>query len=400
MLAVLPPEIWDEIINRLEYDYEPLAACARVCIQWNPRAKSLLDKWVDLFDMEEVRRVAKIARANGSKGPRWVALWGGRNEAERGPIAHLAAFAAMFAGRWTRVRELTIYRANWAMGEIRMDTFLDISTFTSITKLCLYDITFPTAVTFAHLVCSLENLIYLDCHALRFSAPHTNPLVFPTCIRTINLRTVEIGDCPLVDIVNFFLTAKIADHIERAVLRGLHQPSDIDESAAYGINYLLKSLQLLHDLSFHVDLSHEPTNPMESLVGRHIFLGQSSNLETLQISYSIGAEYSDYHWLADTLSRITCDSIRTIQLWAHWRGGSGRDSDEARYHGFISGLDAESCAHLERAFALPVFAKLEAVAFIPCLGEHSALQIAWADTVQSRFPQLYSRGILRFTYLT
>jgi len=252
MLAVLPPEIWDDIIDHLDYDYEPLAACARVCRQWNPRATSLLNKGIVFRDMEDVRHVAKIARGNGSKGPRYMLLWGGRND-RQGPIAHLAAFAMMFGGRWTRVQYLQIHRANWAMGAIRMDTFLDISIFTSITSLRLFDVTFPTAVTFGHLVCSLESLAWLYCYKLRFSTPHTNPLVFPTRTRTITLRQLRIDDCPMVDIIDFLLATKIGDHVDRIELSGIRQPSDIGESVAYRVNSLLKNLQLLRHLELSVD---------------------------------------------------------------------------------------------------------------------------------------------------
>jgi len=126
-----------------------------------------------------------------------------------------------------------------------------------------------------------------------------------------------------------------------------------------------------------------------------LFLGQSSKLEKLEIHCLISAEYFDYHWLADTLSRITCDSIRIIWLWPGWRGGSGRDSGEARYNGAIAGPDPESCAHLERVFALPVFAKLETVAFIPSFFQGDAFHIAWKEALESRLPKLYGRGILR-----
>jgi len=393
MIAVLPPEIWDEIIDHLEYDYEPLAACARVCRQWNPRARSLLNKWITFHDMEDVRRVAKIARGNGSKGPRFIDLVGGRNIIGRRPITHLAAFAMMFGGRWTCLRELGISRANWALGAIRMDTFLDISIFTSITSLHLSDVTFPTAVTFAHLVCSFQNIAGLYCSKLRFSTPHTNPLVFPTCTRTITLRKLSIDDCPMVDIIDFLLATKIGDHVERIELSGVGQPSNIDESVAYRVNSLLKNLQSLRDFDFYVDLSHESKQLAETVADHPLFLGQSSKLETLHIICLISAEYSDYHWLADTLSRITCDSIRMIWLRVNWTGRY--ETNEARYNEVIAGLHPESCTHLERVFALPVFAKLEAVVFSSYFGGSEAVGLSWRETLQSRFPKLYSRGILR-----
>jgi len=398
MLAVLPPEIWDEIIDHLEYDYEPLAACARVCRQWNPRANFLLLKWVTFCDMEDVRHVAKIARANGSKGPRLILLAGGRKP-ERGPITHLAAFAAMFAGRWTRVVGLLICSANWAMGDIRMDAFLDISTFTSITALNFLSVTFPTPISFAHLICSLENLAYLRCSELRFSVPYTNPLVLPIHIRTFNLRELCMdGRCPMVDIIDIFRATKIGDHIECVRLDDYHLPSEIDETVTHAVNHVLKNMQSLRDLTFGIDLSYEPKHAMKPLDDHHLFLGQSSKLETLHVNFQISAEYSDYHLLADTLSRITCDSIRTIQLWAIWRGGSGSDGYEAICNGLIASLDPESCAHLEEVFALPALEKLEEVVFKSYFGGNEALQIAWEETVQSRFPKLHSRGILRFTY--
>jgi len=198
----------------------------------------------------------------------------------------------------------------------------------------------------------------------------------------------------MVDIIDFLLATKIGDHVEHIELRDIRQPSDISESVAYRVNSLLKNLQLLRHLEFYVDLSHEPTQLTETVADHHLFLGPSSKLETLRISYTISAEYSDYHWLADTLSRITCDSIRTIRLWAHWREGSGIDSDEAKYNSVIACLDPESCAHLERVFALPVFAKLEIVMFSSSFGEDE-FHIAWTEALESRLPKLYSRGILR-----
>jgi len=387
MLAVLPPETWDMIIDQLIYEYETLAACRLVCRQWRPRAWRVLRKGLDFYGREDVLYVAKVARTIRSKGPRKVDLFGGKED-ERGPISHLAAFVAMFAGRWTRIEDMWIREANWGAGVLGPDTLLYLSAFTSITALHLYGITFPTVVTFGHLVCALPNLGWLDCDSLCFSMPFSDPLVFSKWVPKEALHRLQLRDCPIEDIVGFLSGTRISDHITQIECSDVIHPFRIDTAHTEALNLLLSTVASLDALSFDIDLAFEPA--VEVTMG-----SRDENilkLKKLNIGIFLNDGDSDYSWLMETLSRVASYTIRTIELQFYF---DLELTDRLLLDKVTASLDHEFCMQLEQVFALPVFANLEEVTYR--LGTDSynhIIEIAWSAAITTRFPKLDKRGIL------
>jgi len=211
---------------------------------------------VIVHGVNDAVEVAEIARENRSRGSRSIHIYGSTlfpDRGERGPIPHLATFSSMFSGLWTRLEELNIGWAEWRVGDIRADSFLDLSTFSTITRLVLMDVTFPTVVTFGHLVCSFGNLQELQCFRLFYLAPHPDIHVFPTFAARRKLKSLSSWRSDDTGIIAFLVATKIVANLEDINTNG-YQPfdisSDVVPSAAY--QYLvhaassLRRLRLVH----------------------------------------------------------------------------------------------------------------------------------------------------------
>ncbi|KAF9801050.1 hypothetical protein IEO21_10225 [Rhodonia placenta] len=144
-LRPLPMEIWWQIIDELgaEGEYDALGATPEEVGSINVR-----QRW---------------------KGPDEVRIEGGRRRGERLPIPHLATFASRLARKWTAVRQLTIERAEWRMQDLDLHSLLrDFASFKKIFSLQLYDVTFPTVLTFWRLVCTFPKMKWLSLRDVKF----------------------------------------------------------------------------------------------------------------------------------------------------------------------------------------------------------------------------------------
>ncbi|OSX65737.1 hypothetical protein POSPLADRAFT_1131193 [Postia placenta MAD-698-R-SB12] len=162
MLRPLPLEVWLQVIDELgaESEYDVLRACSEASDGLlRERAEKYIPTKMAFRTKEEVANINLELRWTG---PRRVHIEGGRHGGERRPIPHLATFASRLAPNWTDVQALTIERAEWRAHDLDLRTLLlDIGRFDRITTLHLYDVTFPTVLTFWRLVCGLPSLTQL-----------------------------------------------------------------------------------------------------------------------------------------------------------------------------------------------------------------------------------------------
>lgn len=207
-LRELPIEIWDQIIDLLRYDLDALIACGQVSRTWRWRCRKhvQLEKYTGgVVTFRERNEVAQIGKMTFTKWRvRSLHIRGGE-DGERKPIRHLATWATVFSGRWTG-NKLTIENAEWRMRDMRPDTFLDLTTFTSITFLYLHHVTFPNIATFGRLLYALPKLAELQCSGLRWSTHGFDQATFPRRGEPkLGLRFIKLEDStPLDGIAEFF----------------------------------------------------------------------------------------------------------------------------------------------------------------------------------------------------
>jgi len=172
LLQRVPIEVWENVIDELQDDWYSLLACVGVCRGWTARSRLHLRKWLRLRRPGQVAQLAKLVRAGlwEVEECRTVRILYGAYEALR----TLGLFATMFAGKMPRLEELRIWGPEWKPGEMHADVFLHLSAFTSITRLSLYAVAFPSVQVFGRLITALPSLATLRCDWISFDAHDLN----------------------------------------------------------------------------------------------------------------------------------------------------------------------------------------------------------------------------------
>ncbi|OSX65699.1 hypothetical protein POSPLADRAFT_1052368 [Postia placenta MAD-698-R-SB12] len=158
MLRRLPLEVWLLVIDALgaEGEYDALEAFAEA-------SEGLLKERSERYIPEKMtfrtkEGVASINLRQRWAGPKKVRILG---ENRSGKIPHLATFASRLAGKWTNMEQLEIKRAEWPVHDFDLRSLLlDLACF-DIEYLVLWDVTFPTVLTFWRLVCTFPRCIFL-----------------------------------------------------------------------------------------------------------------------------------------------------------------------------------------------------------------------------------------------
>lgn len=100
----------------------------------------------------------------------------------------------MFAGKMPHLEGLSVSFerfGTWKSGEMHMDVFLHLSTFTSVTRLSLTGIIFPSVQTLNRLLSALPSLASLECMWVKFK---THDLRLGASLRRPrNLATLKLG---------------------------------------------------------------------------------------------------------------------------------------------------------------------------------------------------------------
>ncbi|KZT63424.1 hypothetical protein DAEQUDRAFT_719432 [Daedalea quercina L-15889] len=201
MLPVLPVEIWERVIDSLRNWPAALVACSSVCKTWNARSRFHLITWVRLTDRQRTHWLTRFLRENPPLRPRVhsVSIRSSLRRGTRQPIPHFGTFALMLPGKLPAAKALYILDAEWHHGAMHPDTFLHLSTFLSITDLRLRDVSLPSKLVLARLICALPNLAELECVNVVVQSKTFHPFVFhstPPQIKAIWL------DGPSNDIVD------------------------------------------------------------------------------------------------------------------------------------------------------------------------------------------------------
>ncbi|OSX62410.1 hypothetical protein POSPLADRAFT_1181506 [Postia placenta MAD-698-R-SB12] len=198
----LPVELWMQILDNVteEQNLDAIARCARVCQFFKHMCEKHLWDGLGFWDDEDMERLKTDTAETGIggwRGPQRVTIWSGKDSKS---IPHVATFASRFAGRWTRIEQLRFAETSWPSSLRAADAavFRNLSGFASITKLDLYDVTFPSIVTFGALISALSGLNELYLLDVNFtgSSVLSNPRTlsdFRLLPPTKNLRNIIVG---------------------------------------------------------------------------------------------------------------------------------------------------------------------------------------------------------------
>ncbi|EED85494.1 predicted protein [Postia placenta Mad-698-R] len=186
MVRPFPTEIWLDIFEGLaeEGEYDSLERCRVVCREFFPMARECLKESMRFKNVEEVERI-KVDVSDG-----------GNQEDGRRPIPHLATFASRLAGRWPRVKELSITDAVWRARDLDLDAVVRDLAASTITKLRVINIILPSILTFGRLLCALPHLKKLTLCDVQFSQ---HPLVAGSISRLHLLPRTQLKTLYLTD---------------------------------------------------------------------------------------------------------------------------------------------------------------------------------------------------------
>lgn len=203
VLPNLPVEVWERVVDHLWEDYPELLACSLVCRAWLPRSRFHLLSRVLLQSRADIHSLARNLKSlDGLRDQiHTLIVRGGRTEATRKPIPQIGTLAAMLARNPPHAEELGLWHACWR--DIPDNTFLHLTTFTSVSRLTLAYVTFPNVLTFGRLIFALPFLDVLACRDVSFEKKGP-PVTFhdePTQIVDFDM----LCGTPMDDVVDFLI---------------------------------------------------------------------------------------------------------------------------------------------------------------------------------------------------
>lgn len=259
---MFPIEIWECAIDHLWDDHCTLTACALVCGAWYPRSRLHILGYTTFDDRKQIYQLAKVARVSSldADSIKRVVFQGGFRPGEHRPVPHLGTFAALLPQRLTNLELLCISNADWQPGMLQPDVFLNLSVFTSITDLVLYDVMMPSAQTFGQLVCALPNLKALYVGDLTFcSSPPDwkfNPAFFIRYAPRLKFTSLWLGGISMGPIIEFLVSTTFNTNLESLFL-GPQKPIELQDVQIVGIPRLLEAAgKALRDLRINVSTSN------------------------------------------------------------------------------------------------------------------------------------------------
>lgn len=381
---VLPFDVWDLVIDRLEddWDYNTIRVCSTVCQRLRRRCKDCFPEAVYLHNREEIAYLSKL-KARDWKGPERVWMRGGIRGAGRKPIPHVGAFAAMLARKWPRMDSLGISNAEWRTGDVHGDVFLHISAFTSIQDLHLSNVVFPSVLTFGRLVCALSGLKVLTCDALTFVQRQLHPSAFPQEIPRPALQTVRIDGCSFDGVASFLIASGLST--------GLHTLN-------------LQMDRALRDQHVHImDIQALVDTTGSSFYGlaMHAYLGDPlpnvaklTRLAHIDVHLNVSNQKDRYSLSPEFFSRMASYALYSFIVQFDIEQASNAE----QVHAVLERLVRECCAPLDALFVLPPFVNLAQACFYAVIVPQYANYVdphVWDEMMKAHMPLSYAQGILK-----
>lgn len=352
-----------------------------VCRQFYSRSRRIVPSAISFSNsIQVVQTKSPVHRC--WKGPKHVYIRGSKN-GEQGPVPHLGPFAAMKARKWTRITELGIRFADWRPGTMHPDTFLYLSTLSSVTRLSLGHVKFPTIGTFGRLITALLHLERLKCYDVQIIADRPfDAIAFKHVIGSQSkLSRLDFDNLSEVGIIKFLIATGIIANI-----RELSLTCDGPCQEAHNICHLLSKTKLLLR-TLNISMVSRPVscpeidNPANDGDANHSPLW---TLESLRLDPRLDDTCCDPRWLTRSLSQFKWDTIGEVSIILNHQQIYTR-----RY-----------LSQVEQCFlSWSAFEKLKKVIFeLEVLPSSSiateAADAEWYRKIVHRFPRLHKRGIL------
>ncbi|KAF9803650.1 hypothetical protein IEO21_09599 [Rhodonia placenta] len=287
-------------------------------------------------------------------------------------MQHIGPFAPMLAGKLTRLDDFWIMAAVWMPGLMHYNTFLFFSAFTSVTRLGLIEVTFPTVLTFGRLVCSLPNLVHLRCRSLKFMTPTFDAEKFHVPHTKLTVLTTDGGG--LTAIIDFLTTTRVASTL-RNISLGSDETVCASEAEAIAIVRLLEcagvvlqtvALRLEPDLDTVPGSSTSPLwllegvaniNPLHTLQRA---LLQNVSLKEILLSAPLGSQKPYCAWLLSIISGIRSVDVDSISIWLDFQPAHDAEDIQGPLEYFF---DPITCASLDEHLTAEKFKGLHDMNF-------------------------------------
>ncbi|CCM05330.1 uncharacterized protein FIBRA_07544 [Fibroporia radiculosa] len=228
--ARLPVEIWEKVIDCIaagaqEDIRESLLTCAAVCRDWYPRSRLYLRQNLCLHKRSQLVSLIKLMHKYPES---WLTPIVPVHTVSCSKFDLLAPFAAVAARRLTRIEGLSLKDAEWLPSMFHADAadvFLCLNTLTSIVRLELHNVVFPSGVVFGRLLCSLPRISLLLCDRVAFRA-HGDTLGCILPPKNFRLAEIELSESyNAVELLNttsilHFLKTLTVRHCSRNELKG------------------------------------------------------------------------------------------------------------------------------------------------------------------------------------
>ncbi|KAH9840766.1 uncharacterized protein C8Q71DRAFT_422415 [Rhodofomes roseus] len=400
----LPLELCEMIIDSIAYSgltegrgywaqsewRNALLACAFVCRAWHLRSMFHLHKSVQLANRKQVVSLSKRLRQHQDLQAAVEYVTISRAESlsvrpylsgdkDHDGIGRFGTFIMMLARRLPNITSLTIAGVVWRTGSMHPECMRYLSTYTTITRLCLHYVTFTRTSQFVSLLSALPNLQCLDCADVKWAQI---PLMLPVPLHAQR-------------------------HTHHLILSGI-DTSTISKSLLNGKNIQVGShWQRLLDILHHVSAC-EVSMTLPSV--RRIDLSQHSKLGRLSISYTYSA-HASFYYIAATLSTITSDALSTIHVQFQHSAIDSKLSDLYRAtdqwaKSFVNQMDHnDDLQRIDEILSGACFASITrgGVCFEITMNPRHHARIAqltgseeyWTQTLTQKMPRAAERGILQ-----
>ncbi|KAH9930307.1 uncharacterized protein B0H18DRAFT_994309 [Fomitopsis serialis] len=394
----LPIELWEEIIDSLLDEPEALLACAFVCKAWYARCRMHLSLGVlQLGHRRDVVRLSRYVRAHRAFARReFVTVQGDAGRS----LSHLTAFSAQLAGRMQRLESLYIEHGVWRTGMTDVGFFTRVASFTSVVRLTLNDVTFPSTSIFAQFVCALEQLVELYCINSKTMKKRTGQQLFLPLRRSSRLAHFTLVGSQVYDIIGFFIASDLAAKLTDLTLHvgyvGYRHFMHLDAVAYRELLCACRSLRALHLQSRDVALPN--TVSPDNVLVHYLNASTRHNLEALHLSIEPHL-YGDYRcgWMVTFLSHFCSGStVRELDITFDIQG----ETNATAHNLLLARLSDETdMSLLDRVLATRRYAGLENVEVVLRVGHLESRLVKsrealWVERVEGQLRNVRLRGIL------
>ncbi|KZT04863.1 uncharacterized protein LAESUDRAFT_744085 [Laetiporus sulphureus 93-53] len=359
-MPTFPTEVFEHIISFVWPDRRTLIACSLTCRAWLPRSRSNLLYSIDLQTAKELRRFSRLITAQPQLNDRIREL---NIESKDGKLA--GCFPLMLARKLTRVEHLRVYRPK----DLRIFSQLFLTTmaaFTTITRLELTAIMFPSITVFVCFVSSLPNLTDLICASVRWSNEASNLPQYAHPGRRLKLRLIAFS-FPMwsTDFVACLLTIISLDDFYSLNLRKVYL-----KDMAF-INQLLEAVgPSLRQLA----IGYEAVEVEDA---QKLNLALTDQLEYIHLEFRAKGD-----WIYDALSEVAPTRVRQVTICSCGKFGQAE-------------LDRLLCDRIDKLLSQPKWASLRhvVIAYFPHVPPKASNWLR--SEIPRRFPTLWPRALVR-----